>query len=845
MRGGKVNVVDAFTLEKIEFDAVRQILRRFCRCTLGARLATTVIPSTDADEVARALELTSQMLDAVRDVGLVPTGGIADITEALTRAVPAGGATGEDFAAIASTLDTIGLVRAYLVKLPDAMGDLQEMGRQLGHFAEEVDAIRQVVGSDGEIRDDASERLQRIRREVEMTTQQVHDVIYSYLRQSEVRKLLQDNTVTVHKDRFVLPVRAENRGRLPGVVHRVSGSGATVFVEPTPCVELNNRLADLHDDERVEIARLLNELAVKLARKIPMMEASLELAAEVDLLSAKAQYAYQFDFARPTLTDDGIVLLPQARHPLLIEQHYQQQKSGSDQPSHEVVPIDVRLGEDFDILIITGSNTGGKTVCLKTVALLAAMAQAGMHIPTHRSATLPVFSDILIDIGDEQSLQQSLSTFGAHIARLKCMLTRATPDTLVLLDELGSGTDPDEGGAIGQAVLDELRSRGCKVMVTTHLSVLKAYAFNHSRVDNASVAFDTDTLQPTYHLLIGTPGESHAITVAEHLGLDDNIIAGAREHLPKQGKLFSKAIRATQQAREDAEDARGLAQEAKWEAQSQAEAYHDKLGELEELRSDFEKWLARLTDMKPGDPIYVPSLGKHGHLVRLQLHNQLAIVDVDRLQVEVPLRQLMPEFGQAHIRQEFAELKRELLEAKRSANQAFERASKHEAESRAYAQQLRDKKDHFEQWVSAIAKATPGDLISIDEKPGSATVMAMNFEKAQALVRLPDGTEKTLGFKALFPQEGKFSIKAAGGSEHRKVNDKPMKRGKPGKGKRATKHAKAIESLKPGDKIFLISFNQSYTLIRMDVDKAQAVVQSGTFELTVPLSDCRVARDGK
>ena len=841
MRVWEQRDVDTFTLEKIEFDAIRQILRRLCRCSLGAKLAGKVRPSRQRETVEHWLEQTSQMVDAVRDVGLPPTGGIVDITEALTRAQPAGGADGEDFAAIAATLETMSLVRKHLLELDDSLYELQALGASIGEFDSQIAAIRRVVHSDGTVRSDASDRLQRIRRDIDATSQRVHDVIYSYLRQAEVRKLLQDTTVTMHQDRFVLPVRAENRGRLPGVVHRVSGSGATVFVEPTACVELNNHLTDLHDDERLEIVRLLSELAVMLTGKIAPIRESLSQMAHIDLLSAKAQYAQQFDLARPQLADDGILQIAQARHPLLVEQHYQQTRTLPKAECHPVVPIAIRLGEDFDILVITGSNTGGKTVCLKTVALLAAMAQAGLHIPAHPSSRLPVFKDILIDIGDEQSLEQSLSTFGAHITRLKTILDAAGPDTLILLDELGSGTDPDEGGSIGQAVLDELRRTGCKAMVTTHLGVLKAYAFGHDRVDNASVAFDTDTLQPTYHLLIGTPGESHAITVAEHLGIPGRIIDGARKHLPKQGKMFSKAIRATQQARQDAEHARGQAREAEWQAETQAEAYQEKLDELALLRGDFEKWLTKLADMKPGDELFVPSLNKTGRLVRLQLHNQLAVLDVDHLQVEVPLRQLMPEYGQTNIRQEFGLLKQELLDAQDAAKKAYETAGKYEAESRTYAQQLRDKKAHFQRWTDAIATATPGDIVAISRKPGTATLMDIDFAQAQATVRLPDGTELAMGLKDLFPQEGRFAVKP-GAAPHRKVTDKPMQRGKTPAGKRAAKHSKALESLKPGDPIFLISFNDSYTLVRLELDKAQAVVQSGVFELTVPLSDCRIGR---
>ncbi|MCK4601230.1 MAG: hypothetical protein KAU28_02110, partial [Phycisphaerae bacterium] len=260
--------MDTFTLDKIEFDEVRRILAGFCRCSLGAGLARKIGPSRKEPIVRLWLGQTTQMVEAVRDAGLPPLGGVSDIRDALTRARPGGGASGEDFAAIASTLETAGLVKDYLAAVGDSLHHLRDMAGGIGDFTDDVEAIRAVVESDGTIRDDASGRLRKLRREITATAQQVHEVIYGYLRQPDVRRLLQDVTVTLHADRYVLPVRVDNRGRLPGVVHRVSGSGATVFVEPNACVALNNQLADLHDDERAEIIRLLNELSMRLAGRV-------------------------------------------------------------------------------------------------------------------------------------------------------------------------------------------------------------------------------------------------------------------------------------------------------------------------------------------------------------------------------------------------------------------------------------------------------------------------------------------------------------------------------------------------------------------------------------------------
>ena len=283
----------------------------------------------------------------------------------------------------------------------------------MADFTREVHAIRSIIEPDGTIADSASERLAALRREIAQTSQHIHDVIYGYLRQPEVAKLLQNVTVTLHGDRYVLPVKQENRGRLEGVVHRASNTGATVFVEPAACVELNNHLADLYEDQRKEIQRLLSLLSLRISAVAEPIHLALRTLAQIDVLAAKAQYAYQFDMTCPEVTERGPLVFNQARHPLLIEQAARQEADNvPPERRHKVVPIDVRLGQDFDLLVVTGSNTGGKTVALKTVALLAIMAQCGMHIPVQRGAVMPVFRNVFIDVGDEQSLQQSLSTFG-------------------------------------------------------------------------------------------------------------------------------------------------------------------------------------------------------------------------------------------------------------------------------------------------------------------------------------------------------------------------------------------------------------------------------------------------
>jgi len=832
--------VDPVTLEKIEFDAVRHILAAYCRCRLGARVACNIGPTQKVDVACRWLEQTTQMIQAIGSAGLPPVGGVADIEDPLSRAAPGGHPTGEDMAAIASTLDALRLIKQYLMALPDSLPLPRALADGIADFGDDIDAIRAVVASDGSILDDASDRLRRLRKDIADIERRIHDEIHSYLHRDDVRRLLQQQTVTLHDDRYVLPVRADNRGRLPGVVHRTSGSGATVFVEPTACVELNNHLADLRDDERTEILRLLNELAMRIAPRRDEIEAALRAGAQVDLAAAKAQYANEYDMVAPTLSEDGPLEFPHARHPLLLDQAKRRRRARADSaPVEEVVPIDVRLGSDFDVLVITGSNTGGKTVALKTVALLATMAQCGLYVPARTGATMPVFRDVLIDVGDEQSLEQSLSTFGGHIHRLRHILERASSRTLVLLDELGAGTDPDEGAAIGQAVLDELRRKKCLAMVTTHLSVLKAYAFNHDRVDNASVEFDTESLRPTYHLHIGTPGESHAIVVADRLGLGPRLIEGARRHLTEQGQQFSRAIRASGQARRQAEVARADARQAEEDARQQAEDLDRRMGELEQVRGDFQTWLANLPSLKPGDELFVPSLNRTAKLVRLELHKQQVVVDTGAMHVEVSLRDLMPDFGQDAIRAEIEKAQQEIRQQLRHSQQATERAQQSETRFRRRLAALRRRRERMTRWLEKVRGLRVGDEVTLARPPGKGTLVQASLERLTVTVRA-DKQDMVLPIAELFPEMRR--------GEPDKAPAEPEKRAKPMRRRSAkptpSRRRQKLLTAKPGSDVFVVPFDRRGKLVRLDEDKEVAVVLVGNFEVQVPLADLQPPRPG-
>ena len=830
--------MDSFTLEKIEFDEIRKLLGAFCATSSGKNLAWSIAPSDSAETVDLWLTQTSQMVRAIRESGRLPFAGVCDITEAVARAAPGCGAGGEDYAVIASAIRGASQVGEHLRSLRGELNELARLARGIGDFTRQADAIDRIINPDGSIRDDASDKLRSIRRQTESTARRIHDVMQDYVRRPDVAKLLQSTNVTVHGDRYVLAVKSENRGRVKGVVHRASNTGATVFVEPSASVELNNALACLADDERKEIQRLLGELAFLIVAKADSILATMEVVSFVDLVSAKAQYALKYDMIRPELSGDGQLDIHRARHPLLVDQA--PEGSGSQGPARQleaVVPTDIRLGGDFDLLVITGSNTGGKTVTLKTTALMVVMSHCGMHIPARRGAVIPLISDVLIDIGDEQSLEQSLSTFGAHIRRIGYILDNARKGTLVLLDELGSGTDPDEGGAIGQAILDQLSESGALVMASTHLSVLKAYAYNHDRVDNASVEFDVETLSPTYELRIGTPGESHAITVAQHLGLAEPVVIAARKYFTSRGQQFRKAIQATGAARQQAETARSEAQAAHVDALNRKDDYDARIEDVQGLKREFLTWLATIDEMKPGDQVFIPSLKRKCTLVRMETHRQVVLVEAGHMQMEVPISDLMPDLGQDDLRKEVDELRKQLVAQGEQFDKEKQNAQEARGKCNAQLAELKEARAQFDRWSKQIAGAIVGQKVPIARKPGSGVLESLDMASGRATVKIPGGSVE-LTLEELFPQKGPFASKAPGsGSRKPKQGpDRPLTR-RPAGSRKARSSRKSVLETKPGAEVYVVPFAKRATLIRFISDKDIAVVQSGAFEVQIAISD--------
>ncbi|MBP7935651.1 MAG: DNA strand exchange inhibitor protein [Phycisphaerae bacterium] len=629
--------MDSHTLTVIEFDRVRALLAEHASCALGRRMAEKVRPVTRHDLIEQWLGQVAEMIEAGATIELPPFGGIHDIREAVRVAVPPHCLEPDEFAVLAETLDATHEVVRWASRLREEAVHLRAICARVSDFRPLSEAILRVVDKSGQIRDDASAKLNRLRVDIANARIKIGHVIDRLLRDRHATRWLRYPQATFHEDRLVLPLSAEHRGRVPGIIHRSSDSGQTLFVEPAEAVELNNLIISLKNDETTEVNRLLWHLTHQTHLNQAAILDTLDALGVLDLVVAKVRFARAYGLTCPRLSTDRKLRLQRARHPLLVDMH---KKAGAEGEDDDVVPIDVRLSDDFDVLVVTGPNTGGKTVTLKTVAIACAMAQAGLPIAAGEGSDVPVYQDVLVDIGDEQSLQQSLSTFSAHLKRLMAMLQRAGADTLILIDELGAGTDPDEGAAIGQAIVQELLERRCPALITTHLGVLKSVAYSQARAENACVEFDIETLRPTYRLIIGEPGNSNAINIAARLGLPRKIIEAARGYLSGSHEQLSRAIRGTLTSRRQAEAARSEAEAAKLAADQARQAAEKERMALADQQRQFQKWIETVSALRPGDRVHVQRFDRPGQVVRVLLHKQLAVVNLGAMEVEVPLREL-------------------------------------------------------------------------------------------------------------------------------------------------------------------------------------------------------------
>lgn len=573
-------------LEILEFPKILERLAAYADFSAGQALARTLRPTSDLEEARRRQQETAEAMRLLSAGMSLSVGGARDIRPLLDECKRGISLQPEDFLEIRATLSSARSLRQSLGRQVALAPHLAGLAQRIEDCAHVVAEINRCMDEAGEIRDSASPMLAQIRTALREAHERVLRQLNRLIHSAESAGYLQEPIITQRNGRYVIPLKAEFKGRIPGIIHDQSASGATLFIEPLTTVELNNEWRELQLAEQAEIRRILANLSMLIAQEAPFIERTVGILAELDLIFAKAKYAQDlravspelvpFEKPHPVAGNAGIIHpgsvieLPRARHPLLDPQ--------------AVVPIDVRLGPDYFVLVITGPNTGGKTVALKTVGLLAAMAQAGMAIPAAEGARLSVFDGIYADIGDEQSIEQSLSTFSSHMNNIVDILRRATSHSLVVLDELGAGTDPEEGSALAQAILSHLVARGITTFATTHYSELKIYAHSAPGVQNASVEFDPETLRPTYELTIGLPGRSNALAIARRLGLDESIIADATRRVSAEAlqaeSLLNHLKTTQQQARRELE----LAQAARQEAERLRDELRQKLAAIEEAR---------------------------------------------------------------------------------------------------------------------------------------------------------------------------------------------------------------------------------------------------------------------
>ena len=547
------------SLLTLELPAVLNMLASEAVSDPAKELALALRPSTEEAEVRRRLSETTAAKTMMVVRGSPSFSGVKDVRASLARADLGGALNTRELLDIARVLQCARLVRGYLAD--DSVGktpiDYLFSALHANRFLEEK-ITGSIVGED-EIADAASSDLANIRRQMRAAAARAREALQKIISSPSYAKVLQEPIITLRSDRYVVPVKAEHKGAINGLVHDISASGATLFVEPMAAVKANNELRELAAKERAEIDRILAELSADCAEHREGITTDFDLLVRLDLIFAKAKLSYKLNCEQASLEGKGIVLR-RARHPLL------------DQA--KAVPIDVELGDSFDTLVITGPNTGGKTVSIKTIGLLAAMQQCGLHIPAADGSNLPVFTHILADIGDEQSIEQSLSTFSAHMSNIVSILSECDDRSLILFDELGAGTDPTEGAALAIAIIEHARKRGAVIAATTHYAELKVYATNEPGVQNASCEFDVETLQPTYRLLVGIPGKSNAFAISKRLGLGEEIIEDAKNRVNSESASFEATIEKLEQTRllleKDREEAAKKLREAQENAKKAA-----------------------------------------------------------------------------------------------------------------------------------------------------------------------------------------------------------------------------------------------------------------------------------
>jgi len=556
----------------LEFDKILSKLRDYAVSPMGKEMAEELRPSAEAYEINKWQNETSDAYSMIMRKGNIPLGGLHEIRPQLKR-VSMGGSLGiDELMNIGEFLYVCRKVKNYSInenkdESYPYIGEFFDIIMPLTRLEKE---ISRVIISETEISDDASNELRSIRREIKISNDKIREQLSMIINSQSYRNMLQDYVITIRNDRYCVPVKSEYRNSFSGMIHDQSNTGSTLFIEPMSVVQLNNKIRELKMQEKAEIEKILQELSEMVRENSDVLSANLQLIAQLDFIFAKGNLAIEMEASRPVFNTRGYINIKRGRHPLLDKK--------------TVVPIDIYLGKEFTTLLITGPNTGGKTVALKTLGLFTIMGQAGLHIPAFDNSDLAVFDNVFADIGDEQSIEQNLSTFSAHMTNTVSILKNVTPYSLVLFDELGAGTDPVEGAALAMAVIQSLKKRSIRTAVTTHYSELKVYALSTEGVENGSCEFDVESLKPTYKLLIGIPGKSNAFAISKRLGLGDDIIESAKDFIKSDEAKFEDVIA-------DLE----ISKKTVVFEQERAEQYRK---EAESLKKEVEKQKKKIEDQK-------------------------------------------------------------------------------------------------------------------------------------------------------------------------------------------------------------------------------------------------------
>ena len=530
-------VIDSSVLKTLEYPKVLALLSRCSATSLGKQEILALLPSIKFNTVNGLLKQTDEAFKILNMATIPPFGGASDIGGFVRKAALGAVLEAGDISLVGQFLYAVRRMKEFFAPMMDEKPILVEIASGLTILKRLEEDIERAISTSQTVKDDASLELARLRYEIRNNQGKVKDKLDSILRSTEYRKYFQDQLVTMRGDRYVIPVKQEYRQYFPGIVHDQSGSGATLFIEPLSVVELNNDVKKLLAEEKEEVERILRILSAQITKSSEEILLDLQIITQLDVIFAKARFAQQFKAYPPQMNEDGLLVIRKGRHPLIDPQI--------------VVPVDVQVGDAIKTLVITGSNAGGKTVTLKIIGLFALMAQTGLFLPANADTQMPIFEQFFADIGDEQSIEQSLSTFSGQMKNIAAIIEKANSSSLVLLDEICAGTDPKEGAALAMSIISRLHDRCVSTVLTTHYSELKTFAFQREGMENASVEFDNLSLQPTYRILMGLPGSSNAFHIAARLGIDEVIVADARGYLDSEHQKMEDVLRSLEEERKE------------------------------------------------------------------------------------------------------------------------------------------------------------------------------------------------------------------------------------------------------------------------------------------------------